>query len=60
MNITITKEYEEAKDRIDMTIEDMITSVKNAARSCFLPEAEKQKLITKLEEELKHFRNKHL
>ena len=57
MSITITKEYEEARDRIGMTLEDMITSVRNAAGSCFLPQSEKNQLLIKLEKELESFRN---
>ena len=56
IGITLNHEYAVAGSQLGLTEEQLVTTVFNAARSCFLPAEEKRLLLQTLEERLKEYR----
>ena len=48
-------EFQSAGDKIGLTEEQMIASVYNAARSCFLPDDEKTELIREIDDMIEQY-----
>ena len=53
---TLSKEFQSAQSDLGLTEEQLIETVYNAARSCFLPDDEKLELIKEIDEKIDEYK----
>ena len=53
---TLSKEFQSAQSDLGLTEEQLIETVYNAARSCFLPDDEKLELIKEIDEKVDEYK----